>query len=145
MSAQLSASPAAAPGIRARRITRAAAVGLGALGAVLVWVIADPLLGVDFSVTSSGTTTVVGPGLIVGMAVLFSLLGWGLLAVLERFSQRARVIWTTVAVVVTLLSLVMPFNSGEAETAAKWSLLVMHLVVAAAVIPLFARTVHRTA
>jgi hypothetical protein len=42
--------------------------------------------------------------------------------------------------VVLLVSLVMPFNSGEIDTTAKWVLLLLHLVVGATVIPLFART-----
>jgi hypothetical protein len=44
------------------------------------------------------------------------------------------------ASVVLLLSLVMPFNSGEIATGAKVSLLLMHLVVGAVLIPLYART-----
>lgn len=62
---------------------------------------------------------------------------------LERFTPRARTIWTVTAVVVLLLSLVMPFNAGEAATSAQWSLVLMHVVVAAALIPLFARTARR--
>jgi hypothetical protein len=139
MSAQLStASAAASP--KARRVTRAGAVGLAALAAALVWVVVDPLLGVDLSVTRSGTTTVVGPGLVVGMALGAALLGWVFLAVLERFISRAGRVWTITAVAVLLLSFVMPFNSGEADASAKWSLLVMHLAVGAVLIPFLSRS-----
>jgi Family of unknown function (DUF6069) len=54
---------------RTRRTSRAAAAGLAAVGALLVWLVADPLLGVDFEVTRSGTTTVVGPGMVITMAL----------------------------------------------------------------------------
>jgi hypothetical protein len=138
MSAQLSAAPAAASP-KARWVTRAGAVGLAALAAALVWVVVDPLLGVDLAVTRSGTTTVVGPGLAVGMALGAALLGWAFLAVLERFTSRAERVWTITAVAVLLLSFAMPFNSGEADTSAKWSLLVMHLAVGAVLIPLLSR------
>lgn len=140
MSAQLSAAVQPQLAAKNRRVARAGAVGLAVVGALLVWLVADPLLGVDFSVTSSGTTTVVGPGLIAGMTIGAALLGWALLAVLERFTARARQVWMITAVMVLLLSFVMPFNSGEVDTSAQWSLLVMHAVVGAAVIPLFARS-----
>lgn len=146
MSAQRSTTELAAPvalGPKERRITRAAGVALAVLGAVLVWVVVDPLLGVDLSVTKSGTTTVVGPGLIIGMTIGASLLGWALLAVLERATSNARRIWSITAVVVLLLSFAMPFNSGEADASAQWSLVLLHVVVGAAVIPLFARSARR--
>jgi hypothetical protein len=88
MSAHLSTGSAAASP-KARRATRAGAVGLAAIAAVLVWIVVDPLLGVDLSLTRSGTTTVVGLGLVVGMALGAALLGWAFPAVLERFTSRA--------------------------------------------------------
>lgn len=128
------------PAVRTRRTTRAAATGVAALAALVVWVVAGPVAGVDFSVTRSGTTTEVGPAEVIGFTIGAALLGWALLAVLERFTARPRRIWTITAVVVLLVSLAMPFNSGEIDTAAKWVLLALHLVVGGTVIPLFART-----
>lgn len=126
--------------VRTRRTSRAAAAGLAAVGAFLVWLVADPLLGVDFDVTRSGTTTVVGPGMVILMALGAGLVGWAFLALLERFTAKARRVWVITASVVLLLSLAMPFNSGEIATDAKVSLLLMHLVVGAVLIPLYART-----
>ncbi|TCO16814.1 hypothetical protein EV652_1193 [Kribbella steppae] len=126
--------------VRTRRTSRAAATGLAAVGAFLVWLVADPLLGVDFDVTRSGTTTVVGPGMVIFMALGAGLVGWVFLALLERFTTQARRVWVITASVVLLLSLVMPFNSGEIATDAKVSLLLMHVVVGAVLIPLYART-----
>lgn len=127
---------------RTRRTSRAVAAGLAAVGALLVWLVADPLLGVDFDVTRSGTTTVVGPGMVITMALGAGLVGWAFLALLERFApSSAHRAWVITASVVLLLSLVMPFNSGEIAAGAKVSLLLMHLVVGAVLIPLYARTV----
>lgn len=125
---------------RTRRTSRTLGAVLAAVGALLVWVIADPLLGIDFSVTRAGTTTVVGPGMVVGMALGAGLVGWAFLALLERFTSRARRAWVITALVVLLLSLVMPFSSGEIDPGAQWSLLLMHVVVGAVLIPLYART-----
>jgi hypothetical protein len=43
-------------------------------------------------------------------------------------------------VAVLLLSFAMPLNSGEADTSAKWSLLVMHLAVGAVLISLLSHS-----
>ncbi|MEU4608434.1 DUF6069 family protein [Kribbella sp. NPDC023972] len=129
------------PAARTRRTARALAAVLAAAGAFLVWLVADPLLGVDFTVTNSGTTTVVGPGLVIPMALAAGLVGWAFLALLERLAgRRARRAWVMTASVVLLLSFVMPFNSGEIATDAKVALLLMHVVVGAVLIPLYART-----
>jgi hypothetical protein len=123
-----------------RRTSRAVAAGLAAAGALLVWLVADPLLGVDFAVTKSGTTTVVGPAMVLFMALGVSLVGWAFLALLERFTASARRTWLVTASAVLLLSFAMPFNSGEIATDAKVSLVLMHVAVGAALIPLYART-----
>lgn len=126
---------------RTRRTSRATAAALAAAGAFLVWLVADPVLGVDFSVTRSGTTTVVGPGMVIAMTLGAGLVGWGFLALLERVTpSRARRAWVITASAVLLLSLVMPFNSGEIATGAKLALLLMHVVVGGVLIPLYART-----
>ncbi|UWZ49774.1 hypothetical protein Dmats_26205 [Dactylosporangium matsuzakiense] len=73
------------------------------------------------------------------MTVVFAgLIGWGLLAILERATGKARTIWTVVAVVFLVLSLLGPL--GADGTGAKVSLLLMHLVAGAVIIPLFARS-----
>lgn len=126
--------------VRTRRLTRAVAALLAALGALLVWVVADPLFGVDFSVVADGTTTVVGPAMVLVFALGAALVGWAVLALLERFTARARLIWLIAAVTVLLLSLVMPFSAGDIDTGAVVALLAMHLVVAAVIIPAYTRT-----
>lgn len=135
----LMSAPTGAPA-QTRRTSRAVAAGSAAVGAFLVWLVADPLLGVDFEVTRSGTTTVVGPVMVFLMALGAGLVGWAFLALVERFTASARRTWLITASVVLLLSFVMPFNSGEISAGAKVSLLLMHVVVGAVLIPLYART-----
>lgn len=122
-----------------RRTTRALTVVVAAVAAFAVWLVAGPVAGVDFTVTRDGKATEVGAAQVLGIAAAAGLLGWGLLALLERFTDRAGRIWTVVAVVVLLASFVMPFNSGAIDTAAKWVLLSLHLTVGAVLIPSLGR------
>lgn len=134
-----SAAVTSGPTDTARRTTRAAGSVAAALVALLIWAIAGPVAGVDFTVTSSGRSMEVGAGLVLANALIGSLLGWALLAILERFTSRPRRIWVITALVVMVLSFVMPLNA-EASTAARWVLVSLHLAVGAVIIPVFART-----
>jgi hypothetical protein len=118
-----------------RRIHRGGAIlAAMALNAVL-WGISS-LLGADFVLTdTTGTGAVTLPVAVIFTAI-FGLLGWGLLALLERFTRRATAIWTGVAVAVALLSIVPIFLEG-ASTATRVALTVLHLAVAAVLVPAF--------
>ena len=74
-------------------------------------------------------------GMVVFVAALSALLGWGLLAVLERITGKGRMIWTIVAVVLLLVSLVGPF-SGDTDTGSRVVLALLHVSVAVVLIPL---------
>jgi Family of unknown function (DUF6069) len=81
------------------------------------------------------------PALVAGTSLVAALAGWGLLALLERFSARPRTIWTAIAVLVALLSLAGPLSTIASTTVANGlSLALMHLAVAAALIPSLAAT-----
>ncbi len=120
---------------------RRALVVLGAVvAAVLVWFVAVPLLGNDVTVPASpGATERVdlGVGPVIGTALIAGLLGWALLAVLERFTQRALTVWTVIAVVVLIVS--MPFMPGFSGTE-RTVLALLHLAVGAMLIVGFRRT-----
>lgn len=122
-----------------RRRVRACAVGGAVLAAVLIWLTAA-LLGIELKVDmrSGQPPMVIGLPLIVGFSLAFSLLGWGFLALLERFTGRARTIWTVVAVLVLLASFI-PITSGEATGSAKTVLALMHIAIAAVLIALLRR------
>ncbi|MEU6249528.1 DUF6069 family protein [Glycomyces sp. NPDC047010] len=100
-----------------------------AAAALLVWAVAVPLAGVDLTVPQGDTDLHVGPGLVAAAALVASLAGWGLLAILERATARGTRIWTVTAVVFLALSLLGPL--GAASAAAVVSLLCMHLAVGA--------------
>ena len=119
-----------------RRIHRGGAIlAAMALNAVL-WGIAS-LFGADFVLTDPSGTGVVTLFVAVIFTAIFGLLGWGLLAVLERFTgRRASAIWTGVAIAVALLSIVPIFLEG-ASTATRVALTVLHLAVAVVLVPAF--------
>ncbi|MFI7593521.1 DUF6069 family protein [Micromonospora sp. NPDC049359] len=111
---------------------RAIAVAVAVLAAVAVWSIAT-LAGAQLTVDQG-----VGPRDVTVLAVVLNsaiaaLLGWGLLAVLERFRASAITIWTGIALVVLVLSLV-PASLVDASAGTRVALVLMHLVVGAVVI-----------
>ncbi len=120
---------------------RAFAVTAAVLAALVVWSVAVPLLGVDLTVrpTPGNTAQTIGPAFVLAVSLLASLLGWGLLAGLERRTHRAGTIWTITAGVVLLGSLTGPLTAAV-TTAAAVALVLLHLSVAAVLIPLLRRT-----
>jgi len=126
--------------IRERVLTVAAAV----VAAVLAWLVAVPIVGIDLLVRpGGGAAQQVGLGSVVTVSLLASLLGWGLLALLERLvPRRAMTAWTVVAVVVLMLSLTGPLTAA-ANAAVAIALVLMHLVVGAVLIMDLRRTTVR--
>ncbi len=118
---------------------RAAAVAGAVVAPVLIWVAAT-LLGVDLAVRQGSPTPVpVGLVAVVGASLLASLVGWGLLALLERWTARAARWWTTVAVVVLVLSLSGPLT-GAVDLTSGIVLALMHVAVAAVLVPVLRGT-----
>jgi len=118
------------------RVARRGLVVVGAvIAAVLVWIIAVPVLGASVTVPEAPGSTVredleVGP--VVITALVAALAGWALLALLERFTTRALTVWTVIAVAVLVLTL--PYLPGFTLTE-RLVLGIMHLAVAGVVIP----------
>jgi hypothetical protein len=114
--------------------TRAISVIAASLAAVAVWAIAVPLLGTQLLIRfGSGPAQGVGIESVVGASLAASLLGWGLLTLLERRTPRAQTIWSRIAIVVLLVSLSLPLSAG-ATISSKAALALMHLAVAAVLI-----------
>jgi hypothetical protein len=135
----MTTTPSTEPLTRRRHALRGAAVVCATLAAVLVWVVAVPIGGVDLQVEMGGETEAVDLRAVAVVALGSGLLGWALLALLEWRIRRAATIWTAVALVVTLLSLAGPLTS--ATNAAAGAVLVgLHLVVAAVLILALRRT-----
>ncbi|OKI69648.1 DUF6069 family protein [Micromonospora sp. CB01531] len=131
-----------AAGRPGRRRGRVLAVLAATAATLVVWAVAVPVAGVDLVARTGGTDQSVTP-VVVGVATLLAgLAGWALLALLERFTTRARTVWLGVAVVVLLVSLLGPLGGGVG-TAATVTLVAMHLVAAGVLVPLLPRTAGR--
>ncbi|MHA6783282.1 DUF6069 family protein [Pseudonocardia saturnea] len=113
---------------------------LAVLGAVAsaagVWWITGPLAGIAVTVTTGGGPSPVGPAAVVAAALVASLAGWGLLAVLERTTRRPRAIWTRTAAVVLAVSLAGPLSSSTSGAAGTLTLVAMHLTTGTVLIGL---------
>jgi hypothetical protein len=108
---------------------------LGATAAALVvWLVAGPLAGLDLNVS----TGEVGVGAVIATPLIAGLAGWGLLALLERTAKNPRRLWTTIAVVFLVISLAGPLTLA-ATVPAMIALACMHLVTGAVLIPLLPR------
>lgn len=112
---------------------RVAAVGGAVAAGLLVWLVSVPALGVELTARSGGGEIVVGPAPVVLAGLVAGLGGWGLLALLERFTGRPRLIWTGVAVTVLALSLIAPLVQATTVAAAT-VLIAMHVAVGAVVL-----------
>ncbi|MGH3400395.1 MAG: DUF6069 family protein [Streptosporangiaceae bacterium] len=133
---------ATTPAVRDVRRIRARALGVAAAAAI-AWSVEVPLLGVRLSIKFGAmhAQTVVA-GQVIGAALVAGLLGWLLLALLDQRIVRARAAWTGAALLVLVLSLALPLAAATTTSAAV-GLLVLHVVVAAAVIPALAATARR--
>jgi hypothetical protein len=135
----LTATTSAAPDAKQSR-ARALCIAGGAAAAAIAWAIEVPLLGVRLTVRFGAMhPQTVAAGQVIGAALVAGLIGWLLLAVLDRRTPRARTIWTVTALLVLALSLLLPLAAGTTP-AAVTGLLVLHLTVGAVVIPGLART-----
>jgi hypothetical protein len=129
----------AIPDIKHGRARALCAAG-GALAAALAWAVEVPLLGIHLNVRfGGGHIQTIAVGQVIGVAVAASLLGWLLLALLERRTPHARLIWSAIALAALAASLALPIAAAT-TTSAVVGLIVMHLTVGAVVIPAMART-----
>ena len=130
---------ATVPDIKLGRTRALCAVG-GALAAGLAWIVEVPLLGIHLNYRfGTGPIQTIAVGQVIGVTLAASLLGWLLLALLERRTPRARLLWTAIALAALTLSLALPLTAATTGSAVA-GLIVMHLTVGAAVIPAMART-----
>ncbi|SMF57327.1 DUF6069 family protein [Streptomyces sp. Amel2xC10] len=140
----MSATPARSGARGDSRVrVRALAVVGAVLADALIWLVAHGLFDLDLRVPdgpgSTSTSELPFPVVVVSVAVV-SLLGWGLLALLERFAPgRARTTWTVLAVAVLVLSLFAPLFSEGLSAGNRITLVLLHLTVGAFLVPAFRR------
>jgi hypothetical protein len=132
-----------APSRSTRLRQRLLVVGAAVLAALLVWIIAVPVLGVDLrGPAGPGSTTtqpVVLPA-VIALSLGASLAAWALLAVLERVTGRARYIWNVVAVAVLIISYGGPLLGAGVPTASRITLALMHSAVGGVLLARLPRT-----
>jgi hypothetical protein len=118
---------------------RALAIGVALVTNVLILIVGRIVNG-EFPVATVGNDDqTVGFVPVIVVTLLVGLVAWGLLALLERMTSRATAIWTAIAVIVFLLSLLGPLGSGV-NASSKVVLACMHVGAAAAIIPLMRRS-----
>ncbi len=122
---------------------RLAATGAAFAVAVVIWIVAVPLLGVDLRGPAgplSGQTQPVILPAVVSMSLGAALAAWALLSILERRSARARYVWNTVAIGVLILSYGGPLLAANVPTASRITLALMHTAVGLVLIAALPRT-----
>jgi hypothetical protein len=97
-----------------------------------VWAVAEPIAGVRLDVRAGAAWRHVGPAAVIVTSLPAGLAGWALLAVLERFTTKARTAWTVVTLLVLAVSLTGPLGGRTGGAAA--ALVCLHLAVAAVLI-----------
>jgi hypothetical protein len=118
---------------------RTGTVAAAVLAALAVWVLAVPVLGLELAAAPiGGPVQQITPIAVAAGSLCAGLSGWALLAVLERRVAEPRRTWMLVASVVLALSLATPVLGGV-DPASTATLLAMHLVVGAVLIPLLPR------
>jgi hypothetical protein len=134
MTATLSASPARSA-VTERRLRRAGSIAVAAAANAMLWGVCAAL-GADFLLSDSMGTAVISLPIAVTATAIFGLLGWASLALLERFTRRARTVWIALAVTITAASIV-PIFREHATGATRAALTVLHLAVAVVLVPGF--------
>lgn len=127
------------PGRRtpSRARTRALGVAAAVAAALVAWAI-GALLGADYWITDSQGSARVDLPTTAGCTAIIGLVGWGVLAVAERIARWGRTAWTVLAVGVLALSMV-PVGLVEATPSTRIGLTLIHLAVAAVLVPVFTR------
>jgi hypothetical protein len=128
---------------RGRRRTRSLAVIGGVLAAEALWCLAELAFGLHVQAPAgngSPQAMEIGPVMVGIVALVLPLIGWGALAVLERFTARARNVWLVAALLALAASLGMPLGGSGVPGADRAVLVLLHLVVAAVAIPVLYRT-----
>lgn len=126
-----------------RHLQRLLAAPLAALAVTIVWLLAKEAAGVNLHQPAFGSASSRPLGLAFAavVGIVAALLGWGLLALFERFSRRgAARSWLRAALIALLVSLAGPLSGHGVSAGNRAALVAMHLAVAAVVIPWLYRT-----
>jgi hypothetical protein len=115
------------------------AVGGAVLATALLWTTAQALdIELRIDPRNGRPPGVISLPFAATLTLIVSLLGWGTRALLDRWTERAAVVWTGLALLVLVASF-LPLLGVEATGGAKTIMALMHLAVAAILIPAFSR------
>jgi hypothetical protein len=130
-----------APVAKQRTGSRLLPILVAVVGTVAVWFVAHSVFNVDLKAKTGNTVAAVTLPSVIVVTLVVGLLAWALLAVLERITGAARAVWTTIAVLFFVVSLLGP--AGAVGNSAKVGLACMHIVAALVIIPGLGRTARR--
>ena len=131
--------------VRGRWKRRLLVVAGAAVAAVVVFLV-ETLAGTVHTPAMNGQQSqALNAGFVFFVAAFGSLVGWGLLALLEKFTAKAHTIWRVVAAVAFVLSLGGPMSGTGITGGNRLELALLHLTVAAVLIPLLPGSRSRTA
>jgi hypothetical protein len=142
MSTETKAQPVSSspPSTSAVRVAgTAAAVG----AAVTVWLLARFGAGMTLrqpAFSATGRPAHLAIGFVIAAAAVASVAGWGVASLIGRTTRRPRATWVIVARAATVVSLSMPFSGHGVTVTQRVALALMHLAVAAVLIPVLAAT-----
>ena len=130
-------TPASRGRAAVRRRRRALGIVLALVVTLAVWLVGH-LAGADYWITDSQGTVRIDMLVTAQVTVVLGLVGWGVLALLERLGRHGTTVWTVLAVVVVAASMI-PVVLVEATTATRLALVAVHLAVGAVLVPAFVR------
>lgn len=130
---------------RARHAERLLVILAAVAATALVWLVATTGLRLELSQPGFGTQAAETLSLwwVAAVAAIAGLAAWGMLAIIERRTRRAPMVWLIVSLVALGLSLVGPMSGEGIDGANRLALAAMHVAAGAVVIPLFYRSARR--
>ncbi|MFC5063083.1 DUF6069 family protein [Actinomycetospora atypica] len=118
------------------RLRRPAGIVATLLVTLAVWAVGH-LAGADYVITDPTGSARIDLVVTAGFTLVVALVGWVVLALLERLTRRGTAIWTVLAVVVLVASYV-PVFLVEATTGTRIALVAVHTAVGL-LVPAFRR------
>jgi hypothetical protein len=121
----------------AARKARLLGIGAALLATLSTWLVAELVLGIHLRAPTfdgSSPLEVTATNVALVTAIL-SLVGWGVMALLERFTPRPGRVWLIVAPLALVLSLGTPLSGAGVTQANRIVLMLMHLAAGAVLIP----------
>lgn len=120
-----------------RRLPVSRTAAVATVAAVAAWVLETRVADIELVVTQGGATMAVGVVSVAVSALVVALAAAGVARLVRRHAARPRRAWLVTGTMVLVLSLTGPFAQAT-TTGAALALALLHVVVAAAVVPLLA-------